>query len=657
MLPAVSSGGKLNDNPVLDANLACISKYNPNLKYKIMKINSLSNNLSIVNTLLQESNFMYNGFYLHNNYGAEAEAKEIFSEIKNTPLMMHVLFGFGLGYLFQEFALKSEGLFFVYEPDIEILAAALEVVDFTNELSRENVFVFSDFEELKKCYCRNFRYNSETLITVLPSYKKIFNTELMKFVSGLNLVMGASVIDNNYIKNKLVPAIISVCRNIDLLVKEVPLIEYENAYDGKCAVIVSAGPSLDKNIEILKKYRKNAIIFSVGQALRTLINNGITPDFTGSLEANNQMSQYEGIDTSDIDLILEPLTYGALHKSKFRNKISYPSYTSVPNLIWSGFANIDSSKYLSSGTVSYMMLYSAKIMGFKDIVLVGQDLAFIDGKCYTKDARHTGLKYELDSSTNKVIVKTDDFEAFKNSLYGTASTMTDEQKTQAAKRRLENINQNLYFVKGIQGNELPTTYDYASFILQFEDFAKQFQKELNLYNTSLVGAKIENFEDISLEDVLKNKPQIERKSLKNEYKCDLDTIISNIKFELIVIDELFKLLNSAQSLIANYDKEYNNRKSLNENCIRYFKQLLMMYIDMKNTYCQKSRIYMYLQKSYSLDLEYAMKINKGDNPNSINEVYGLVKMFIMSVTKTMGEIQIILKKKVEILNEMSYSKG
>ena len=215
----------------------------------------------------------------------------------------------------------------------------------------------------------------------------------------------------------------------------------------------------------------------------------------------------------------------------------------------------------------------------------------------------------------------------------------------------------MYFVKGIQGNELPTTYDYASFILQFEHFAKQFQKELNLYNTSLVGAKIENFEDISLEDVLKNKQQIERKSLESEYKCDLYTIISNIKNELIVINELFKLLNSAQSLIANYDKEYDNRASLNENCIKYFKQLLMMYIDMKNTYCQKSRIYMYLQKSYSLDLEYAMKINKGDNPNSINEVYGLIKMFIMSITKTMGEIQKILKKKVEILNEMSYSKG
>ena len=48
MLPAVSSGGKLNDNPVLDANLACISKYNPNLKYKIMKEKTLSTSSTLL---------------------------------------------------------------------------------------------------------------------------------------------------------------------------------------------------------------------------------------------------------------------------------------------------------------------------------------------------------------------------------------------------------------------------------------------------------------------------------------------------------------------------------------------------------------------------------------------------------------------------------
>ena len=645
----------MKSNPVLEANLACISKYNPSLKYKIMRIEFLKNDISIVNTILQEPNFMYNGVYLHNNYGAEAEAKEIFAQVTNENSRLHVLFGFGLGYLFQEAALNSKGTVLVYEPNLEVLAAALEIADFSKELSKENVFVFNDYEEFIKMYSCSYRYNSNTDIIFLPSYKYLFSDELNKFAENLNMHMGALIMNNNYIKNRMPHAIKMLCSNIDLLVNEPQLAEYKNLYEGKSAVIVSAGPTLDRDIESLKKYRENIIILSVGQAARTLVNNGVTPDFVGLIESSSQMSQIDGLNLSDANLIIEPITYRELHFAKFKNIISYPSQTSSANLIWTEIANIDASQYVSSGTVSYMMLYAAKILGFKNIILVGQDLAYIDGKCYTKYACQIGLNYEFDVETEKAVVTVENFEKFKNSFVD--KNLSDEQKNDLAMQRINFINKNLCFVAGISGNKVPSTRDYSSFIYQFRDFAGKFKNEINLYNASLLGAKIEGFDDIEIEQILKTFERIEVKNIISKPHYDIELIINNIRQELKIIEDILKMLKTSMSLVSCYDKEFHNRKFVNENCMRYFKQILAMYIDLVNIYCPKCRIFAYLHKSHSMDLEYSLRTNKDTSSQNMNKVYENLKTYITSVMSDLNEISAILKSKVVNLNEMLNTKS
>lgn len=647
----------MRNNPVLDKNLACIARYNPNLKYRILQIQYLKNDISFVQTVLHEPNLVYNGTHLHNNYGAQAEAKEIFERTENTEFSMHVVFGFGLGYLVQEFALKSKGVVFVYEPDIEILATTLEVADLSQELSNKNVFIFNDFDELKRCYLKNYIYNSTTTITYLPAYKQIFGKELNDFATQLNFVMGSVIIDINYTKSKLIPAVKSVCNNMDLLLKEPPLKTLENIYEGKTALIVGAGPSLDKNIEIIKKYRKKAIIFAVGQSAKTLMGNGIVPDFMGLVETGSQMSQIENLDTSDVDLILEPSTYNGLHMAKFKNKFSYPSKNSSPNLIWTSFVNEDPSKYVTSGTVSFMMMYSAMILGFKDLILVGQDLAFLDGRCYSKVSQHTGLVCEIDEKTGRAVVKIEDLQKLVDSLFSKDSFLSDESKIMAAKKRAESMNKNMCSVLGIKGNTLVSTLDYASFIHQFSAFAKDFKDKLNLYNTSLEGAKINGFEDIPLEEILKDKLDVERIDLKPECSYDVVTLLTNINSELVYLEQISSMLNSANTLIFNFDKEFNNRKNITDICMKYFKQLMLLYIDLTDTFISKSRIFAMLQKSNQLDLNYTMKVNKNNSTESINKVYSKLKNYMNSLQTNISEVKNILQKKVKTINEMLDTKS
>ena len=142
----------MKNNPILDANLKQIARYNPKLCEKLMKLESLTQDIQFSNTAMQEANLSYNGVPLHDLIGAEIEARNIFSKVKNNPLMMHIVYGFGLGYLFQQFALNSKGVVLVYEPSLEVLATTLEVADLSKELSRPNVYVFNDFENLKNAY-------------------------------------------------------------------------------------------------------------------------------------------------------------------------------------------------------------------------------------------------------------------------------------------------------------------------------------------------------------------------------------------------------------------------------------------------------------------------------------------------------------------------
>ncbi len=642
----------MNNNPILDANLKLISSYNPSLKYKLLQIKELKNDIVVTNTSLQEPNLTYNGEPLHDNYGAELEAKRIFASIDNKPASTHVLFGFGLGYLFQQFALKSKGKVIVYEPNLEILASTLEIADFTAELGRKNVFVCSSYEEFKTCYVGNYFPESNTIISFLPSYKKLFEQDLKKFANQVNLLMGAVIIDRNYIKNKLAFSVKSLCDNLDLLPKEIPITSLKGLYDGKTALIVSAGPSLDKNIETIKKYRDKAIIFCVGQATGSLMKNGIKPDFIVSVELANTTHQFEKYDISDVDMIVEPITYSDVHKVNARNIISYPSKTSIANLIWSQYANIDSSECISSGTVSFTALYSAKLLGFKNIVLIGQDLAYLDGKCYSSGARIEGLEYEVNELTGEAKVVAKDFEAFKNSLYSENTNISDERKTSIAQKFLEERFKNLVFVDGIKGNKLLTSIDYASFITEFADFAKMNKKEFNLYNTSLEGALIEGFEDKPLEEILKDKEPVKRLDLDVDFNFDIKSIAENINADIVTIDNILKSFNTAISLIESYNKEFNNRKTLTDNCLKYFKQLLSMYIDLKDNFSKKSRIFLYLQRSAELDIEYKLKLYETPSRENIIDLYNPLQKYFVDTKKWLEIVQKILKEKEKVLNEM-----
>ena len=77
----------------------------------------------------------------------------------------------------------------------------------------------------------------------------------------------------------------------------------------------------------------------------------------------------------------------------------------------------------------------------------------------------------------------------------------------------------MYTVKSIQGGTLPTESVYATFIRPLSEFTQLFN-DRKYINTSLVGAQIDGFENMSLEEALKDTERIENLdlSVSFEYK-------------------------------------------------------------------------------------------------------------------------------------------
>ena len=646
----------MQHNPVLGANLACISRYNPKLSEKIIKITELKNEIYFAQTVLNEPNLVYNGFVLHDLNGAENEAVEIFNKTENHPLMLHVIYGFGLGYLFQQFANNSKGIVLLYEPNIEILAATLEVVDFTNELSRRNVYVFNDFETLLEVYKKSYTQDSKTVISLLPSYNRIFTEELKAFVHNLQWEMGAIIIDNNYIRGRLLTSIKNVFENMEYVIKEPPITVLKNLYKNKTALVVSAGPTLDKNLDTIKQNREKFVLIAVGNATRTLCLNGITPDFVTIVDMCNSTSQIEGLDLSNSNLILEPLTNLDMHKAAFKNIFSYPSVTSFANTLWADWAGIDVSDLVSIGTVSYMALYCAVIFGCKDIILVGQDFAYVDGKCYSSGSKQNIITYSVDQKTGKVEIIAD-VNKLKDALTSDSAGCSDDEKLEIAKIRLNMIKNNLVTVDGIGGNKLPTTVDYASFLIQFEKFANKFKDRLNLYNTSLVGAKINGFKDIPLRDILKEKTIMEKPILNTAYAYDLTKIINNFEKELKYLLDAEKLLGLKDGIIKTFKDAYQLKLSVNDTCLMQFKQLMTLYIDFKENYCAKSKLLNCIQMPSYLLLEPELRKAEASDMKDILNLFNALVLYLDTVFIDVKEFKNILEIKRELLNEMLNSKG
>ena len=506
---------------LLEKNLKIISKYNVNLAEKIRNHNNLEANYEINPAQSGDSILYKNNIPVDDSMDPVWNALETYSKLEFKSIRsLTVILGIGLGYTFKEFAKRYEGKIIIYEPNLEFLRIAFEFVDFSEELSKKNILVIHTHDDLKEAYkilfFKGYNFN------FLPSnyYLNEDNKNLQELKRKINNNHG--LFEQNYNnlwkKNNLWTTLLF--QNIPHIINNQDMHILKDKFKNKTAVILSAGPSLDKNIENLKPYRDKVIVFCVGVAFKTAVKHGIIPDFVAVIDNRKEIIDIPEI--SEVNLIASSNTFEGIFELKPKRFFNHHN-KNTPACTW--FAKVlgipDIEDYQTAGTVAINCLYTAKLMGCDKIILIGQDLAYTDNNCYSQNSAYAGF------SVNES--KTVEFEGEENKF--------EKQK--------EFLSRDLLYVKGSNGKNLLTRPDYYTFILYFEEIAEQYASEIKLINATEGGAYLKGFEHITLLEALE----------KNTGETlNIEDILKDIQLTTLDISKRNKkTLKEFKNMLTNYN--------------------------------------------------------------------------------------------------------
>ncbi len=373
-----------------------------------------------------------------------------------------IVFGLGLGYLFKRAYISSNSKILIYEPNTNILRFVLEYVDFSNELSDKRVFLANDEKQFENFFKHNYLSKDKLEFIYPKGYLELNSKELISISDKIIEISNAKNADLNTTKKFAKLWVENNIKNLSVTENSRPLNIIKDKFKGTTALITAAGPSLNSNIETIKKNRDKFIIFTVNKSLDFLLKNGIIPDFL--LVADAQYVSYTIENLKDfsrnINLISTTRVDSCIYNQDFNAIFNYYLKNDTFN---EALANLLPDKIQlneTEGTTVSQAYYSAKIMGCKNIIFSGLDLALKDEEAYANGEK---IKMYRD---------------------GLAIFHQDVKK--------------LIQVKSAKGGYVTTRDDYEVFIHQFESLFTN-NNSLNIYNTSDFGAYIKGmiYEPIS----------------------------------------------------------------------------------------------------------------------------------------------------------------
>lgn len=174
-----------------------------------------------------------------------------------------------------------------------------------------------------------------------------------------------------------------ILSNLKSVVLKPGINELFDKFQGVPAIIVSAGPSLDKNLHWLAGAKGKSLIIAVDTALKSLLKCGIKPDVVMSLDAlEDNYKHLEGIKEEGICLIANPVAYPSIIK-EFTGPVFIMNFGD-PLMSWIEGRIGKKGETLSGGSIATSVFDLACKLGNSPIIFAGQDLSYPGGRAYTE---------------------------------------------------------------------------------------------------------------------------------------------------------------------------------------------------------------------------------------------------------------------------------
>ncbi|EPT1690735.1 motility associated factor glycosyltransferase family protein [Campylobacter jejuni] len=307
------------------------------------------------------------------------------SILEKTPRYPFIcIYGIGNALLIKNLAKHYKHLF-VFESEIELFILALSTIDLSEELCSGKIYLV-DIEEERVDIQLLILFDMKDISEYLSLYEMfVNNVYYKKFYEDIwhkadeLCEKNIKVVIRNLGSNSDLSfeCYSHLLQNIPSMLESIPfqriLSERKNKFEN--AIVVSAGPSLAKQLPLLKACQDKAVIFCADGALSMLEKEGIVPDYVTNLDFTDlAMKFFQNKENLKQSIIaLECATHPNIVRSLnaencmivLRNKALYQRF------------NLNDFGYIDTGThVSHFSYTLALALGFKNIIMIGQDLAF-----------------------------------------------------------------------------------------------------------------------------------------------------------------------------------------------------------------------------------------------------------------------------------------
>jgi len=320
---------------------------------------------------------------LHSRYDPLDEADGFARAADTDKVTTYIVLGFGLGHHVKALlgAMRKGSRIIVIEHDMGLFRAAMGAVDLREVFLSRRVSIFVGkstpelFTALNPHVVRIF-LDAVYLVhrpsaQAAPDYYRAVHEALTDYIDyGMQNVITTVSIDLMSKTNTLM--------NLPWYASSPGIARFRDAFKGRPAVIVSAGPSLHRNIDILPRAAGKAVVIAVSTVFKPLLRRGIKPDFAVILDYHPISKKYFEDADGDEDVILvadpkaswEAVEAHAGPKAVVHNDALHRTI---------GSPDFHKGLLPAGTTVAHSAFFFAEYMGADPIIFVGQDLAHPDG--------------------------------------------------------------------------------------------------------------------------------------------------------------------------------------------------------------------------------------------------------------------------------------
>lgn len=420
--------------------------------------------------------------YIGSRYNQEREINKFIEALGELSVKdNYIIFGLSFAEQVKELLNKTfpESKILIIEHNRELIEYCRKDISIKNIINDKRVFICNEKSEIISFF-KNYideKNIGNVKLCEYCNYYNLYEDELREIYNCIKEEISKKVLNRNTAIHFGNESLENFLENIKYIADSSEVNVIKDVYKEKPAIIVSAGPSLSKNIDKLAGV-KNAVVFSGGRTLRPLLERGIIPSCVGVVDSSEV--SYKLVH-GYIDKVESPLYFTDSTPPKVLNEHKGKKIFSCQNKFVENVIGKEIPTLYGGGSIAHSLTLLAAYLGCNPIIFIGQDCAYTGEKGHAEIAENNWVKLTYD-----------DFYKKKDDLY----------------------------VEDVDGDLVRTSIQLNTYRLEMEQIISE-NKNIKFINATEGGAKIKGTTETTLSNIINTFDKEEIKPL-SEFLYDID---------------------------------------------------------------------------------------------------------------------------------------